>query len=598
MRIPIAIVIAVVAAAPAPPVAAQSITEPATIRAVVKCGRAVGKAARAFTATKLASVQKCLDTVSACLQLKPGDGGCAAKAAALCAKQMVRSQQAGVKLREALRRTCSTAALPYDVLRSSAALDIDGLGAACRRFGVDPEEKLDDYAECILRIADCSAADILEAGTPRADALLAGIGYDLRADVCPTPAAAPTPTPTMVEPTAAVTSTAAPPVATPTLAVTSTAASTAASPTPVVTSTAAPTAEDTAAEQTPTPAPSATPSPLPTTTPTPMPFNIAFVTSTTHNGNFGGLEGADAICGDLAAAAGLGGTYVAWLSTATVTAASRLAGARGFVRPDGEPLADLPLDLAESRIFNAIHLDEYGSDVGAAEVWTGTKASGGAATDTCGDWTAASNVKGTIGNSAGGPAAWTDSGAASACAQPRHHYCFGIGMGATALGPAVTSGKIVFITSGTMKPSAGGGLASADTMCALEAAGAHLPGTYKALLATTTAGAAARIDPAALYVRPDGTFIADGATLAAGGVLASGIWQRPTGEYLGSYSDVAWSGAATPSEAGTASSTCGDFASGTGSGFFGRATLITPTWWQDAMTSRCDLGHHVYCVEQ
>src|SRR5262249_42934796 len=39
-----------------------------------------------------------------------------------------------------------------------------------------------------------------------------------------------------------------------------------------------------------------------------------FVTSTTHDGNLGGLDGADAICASLAANAGLSGTYKAWLS--------------------------------------------------------------------------------------------------------------------------------------------------------------------------------------------------------------------------------------------------------------------------------------------
>src|SRR5690606_988458 len=64
-----------------------------------------------------------------------------------------------------------------------------------------------------------------------------------------------------------------------------------------------------------------------------LPTNIVFVTSTQHVAqDLGGLEGADRICADRAAAAGLPGTYVAWLSTRTVDARDRLAGARGWVR--------------------------------------------------------------------------------------------------------------------------------------------------------------------------------------------------------------------------------------------------------------------------
>ena len=41
-----------------------------------------------------------------------------------------------------------------------------------------------------------------------------------------------------------------------------------------------------------------------------------FTTSTTQNGDLGGLSGADALCQDLADSAGLSGTYLAWLADA------------------------------------------------------------------------------------------------------------------------------------------------------------------------------------------------------------------------------------------------------------------------------------------
>ncbi|MCC6764531.1 MAG: hypothetical protein IT293_07695 [Deltaproteobacteria bacterium] len=536
------------------------------------------QAARTFTAGKLASVQKCLDAVFSCVQLKPGDGGCAAKAATLCDNQILRVGRAGVKLRAAIVKACGTAAVSYDVLRGAAALDVDALRATCLRFGTDPTGALDDYVECVLRVADCRAADVTESGMPRAEALLASVGYDLRTAACPAPAASATPS-------------AAP---TPTALPTATA---------TVATTATPTPQETATSLTPTPTQSQTPTPTltatatPTASATPGLFNVVFVTSTTHGGDFGGLVGADAICGARAAAAGLPGTYVAWLSTATVNAIDRLGGARGFVRPDGAPVADLPSALAANQVFNAIHLDELGNDVGGVEVWTGTQKNGVASDNTCTNWTATSG-NGRIGNGLGGPAAWTDA-ANGNCSQPRRHYCFGTSLGANALGPTVTEGKLAFITNGTIDPSVGDGLASADAMCASEALGASLSGTYKALLATSAASAVSRIALAATYVRRDGTFVSDGATLAAGGTLASGIWQRPTGAYLSSLSDVAWSGATTPSVAGTSTTTCGDFAAGTGAAIFGSATFASPTWWNNtATTSACGTPHHVYCLQQ
>jgi hypothetical protein len=160
----------------------------------------------------------------------------------------------------------------------------------------------------------------------------------------------------------------------------------------------------------------------------------------------------------------------------------------------------------------------------------------------------------------------------------------------------VTSGKIAFISNGSLAPGAGG-IAAGDAICTSEASTNGLPGTYKALLASTTASAISRFTLAAHYVRPDGTLIADGATLAAGGVLASGIWQRPTGIYLESFADIAWTGASTPSDVGTAASTCNDFTSAAGNGTFGRATLIDGTWWNGG-TGSCGQAHHVYCLQE
>ncbi len=585
------IALVVLAASIATNAAAQGLSDPSTARAVVKCQKAITKAERTFTAARFANLKTCVERVLSCVQLKPGDAACETKAATTCDKQLLRTDQAALKLRTAIAKACGAAALSYDVLRAAAALDLDALAATCLPVGVAALDALDDYVECVFRIATCHVDDLVEAGAPRAEALLASAGHDLRDAFCPTPTPAPTstaaesPTPTAAIPTP----TAAIPTPTATITITAT-------PTPMVTATSlTPTPT---LSQTPTATETATLTPTPVPTGTPGLFNIVFVTSTMHTGNFGGLAGADTICQQLAIDAGLPGTYVAWLSTATVDALGRLGGARGFVRPDGAPFADQPSELATNVVWNALHLDENGADVGTAEVWTGTQKNGTATSNTCTNWTSTSN-KGHVGSSQGGPAVWTDTAVDTNCSQSLRHYCFGISLSANALGPTTSTGNIAFITNGTLDPSTGDGLTSADAMCASEAAGASLAGNYKALLATASASAISRITLAAHYVRPDGTLIADGPTLAAGGTLASGIWQRPTGAYLTSPSDVAWTGATTPSDAGTASSTCGDFASASGAGTFGSATFADSTWWnQTAFTSNCSTPHHVYCLQQ
>src|SRR5205823_203503 len=69
---------------------------------------------------------------------------------------------------------------------------------------------------------------------------------------------------------------------------------------------------------------------------------VVFVTSTSYDGNLGGLTGGDAKCQARAVAAGLAGTYKAWLCSGSTSAASRLShlSTGDYVRLDGAVLAN------------------------------------------------------------------------------------------------------------------------------------------------------------------------------------------------------------------------------------------------------------------
>jgi hypothetical protein len=377
---------------------------------------------------------------------------------------------------------------------------------------------------------------------------------------------------------------------------------TAASPTPSRTPTVTTTPTE-AGTSTPTTTP-AGPTPSPTVPPD---FNRVFVTSTLQSGNLGGLAGADAICAARAAAAGLPGTYVAWLSTPSENAASRLGNARGFVRIDGQPFANTISDIISQRIFNPLRIDEGGADVTGGQspsadtvtVWTGTSTDGLAAAATCNNWISASSADdGFTGRAAGGSASWT-ARSNGGCDIARRLYCFQTDHTGVDLVPPPTSGKIAFVSTKTFTPGAGVGIAGADTLCASNAAGAGLSGTYKALLATTTTSAASRMTLAPLYVRPDGIPIATGVTIGAGGSLDSGIWQRADGSYVAVTGDLTFTGASTPSATGTLASTCSDWTStASTSAAVGADTLADPTWWNIASNGSCTLTLAVYCLEE
>lgn len=162
--------------------------------------------------------------------------------------------------------------------------------------------------------------------------------------------------------------------------------------------------------------------------------NVMFVTSTFSDGNLGGLDGADRTCNNLAVAAGLRGTFVAYLSSTAgpIHAPSRVGTAAGWVRVDGRPVMQRIEQMHLGTLINPPRLTERGEDVDVSEVrfaWTGTSAQG-TVTRVCS--TAAANVP-WGGNASGttiGQPSLTTSGVVEVgtvnCTGLRRLYCLGI----------------------------------------------------------------------------------------------------------------------------------------------------------------------------
>ncbi len=252
--------------------------------------------------------------------------------------------------------------------------------------------------------------------------------------------------------------------------------------------------------------------------------NYIFVTSQMYPpGSFNGLLSADKACNSLAQKTGLPGNFIAYLSTSQTSAVSRLGSARGWIRVDGAPVADRVADLASlsKKILFPPRLDETGKEaIGPAA--TGTQTDGLLASGkNCSDWTSSSAQDSVeIGSPTGG-SSWAAAGY-SQCSWPLRIYCLGIDR-TVAIVPPKVPGRIAFISQGLLNPSMGQG--SADALCVAEAATSKLPGTYKALLATTAASAASRFDygnGTLPWVRPDGIpLVAKAADLMTGNLLAA-----------------------------------------------------------------------------
>lgn len=124
-----------------------------------------------------------------------------------------------------------------------------------------------------------------------------------------------------------------------------------------------------------------------------------FVSSTDHDGNLGGVAGADAICATLATTAGLVKTYKAIISDSSVNAKERLLllGSIVMVRANGNQVVvantpDTLWDTDNTTLLSNVALDEYGSERVGVTPWTGTAASGVGSLNFCSDWASNSNL--------------------------------------------------------------------------------------------------------------------------------------------------------------------------------------------------------------
>jgi hypothetical protein len=248
-------------------------------------------------------------------------------------------------------------------------------------------------------------------------------------------------------------------------------------------------------------------------------LNYMFITSATYPmpSASAPFEDADRYCNLEATAAGLPGKYAAWLSTSAMNARDRIAGARGWMRPDRAPFADTVDDIVQGRIILPPQVNSFGEMVswsdGAA---TGTLGTGVVdPANSCHDWTDARSamVKVSLGAAHATDATWTMTSALftsiyNFCGYETQYYCFGVDH-VTPLPLPADQGRLAFVTQSTFAPSSG--LAAADALCDSEAKAAGLPGSFAALLPTSKLSAADRFasSSTATWVRLDAVALND-----------------------------------------------------------------------------------------
>lgn len=154
--------------------------------------------------------------------------------------------------------------------------------------------------------------------------------------------------------------------------------------------------------------------------------------------------------------------------------------------------------------------------------------------------------------------------------------------------------KRVFATS-LRYNAALGGPDGADALCASHAAGADLPGEYKAWLSTSTVSVTERLAASSLpYARLDGVLVARGFDDLLDGTLLAPI---NVDEFAAPASGDVWTGT-LPDGTGYAPNDCNGFDSDTGSFALCGSTVYLDSRWTQNLVPACSTQLRLFCFEQ
>jgi hypothetical protein len=161
----------------------NDIDDPDTGKLLAKCVTTVEKTAARYAGKRFKGILKCIDAVYACIQTKPLDPRCRARAALTCNREFARLEIEAAKLPPAVDKRCG--ALDFAMLQESAGANLDAIADTCSEVGITSLTSLGSYEQCILRQHICSVEELLRFASPRVADLLALVGHAASSSFCP-----------------------------------------------------------------------------------------------------------------------------------------------------------------------------------------------------------------------------------------------------------------------------------------------------------------------------------------------------------------------------------------------------------------------------
>lgn len=336
--------------------------------------------------------------------------------------------------------------------------------------------------------------------------------------------------------------------------------------------------------------------------------NYVFVTTTPHNGNLGGLTGADAICQAQAEGVSLPGTYQAFLHVYETEAQTRFSGSSGWYRVDGLAFAnDLDAATTGAVLYPPI-LDPNG-DVVYAETWAGDDYY----EDNCASWTSDADTAYARYGRLDSADRWDGTGFPT-CDEERRLLCLrhnGLANEATASAPGTRLAfvsSVTFYGSGQITSTGPSGRDNMDLTCQSDFEGVFGTDTGRVFRAfvSGTSSAASRIGDktSSTWARHDGVVIAETPGDLFDWDLIAPLNLRLDGTYLqyGVVTNV-WTGSANPNS--TSINDCSNWTSRSPSAhgwwrYLTETGYISGDDWDDfgfRSNGACDDKRYVYCIE-
>ena len=160
-----------------PSAQAQSLPDPDRAKLANKCHATIARTSAKVASETLDALRDCARPLTKCVQTKPGDIGCLARARKGCNKQLAAAAAEQTRLVDTIARKCASD-LSVSEMLDARGLGFDAIGAECASaFGVDVSDAI-SLGRCLAMHHACAIERTFAVAMPRTAGLLAFAGVD------------------------------------------------------------------------------------------------------------------------------------------------------------------------------------------------------------------------------------------------------------------------------------------------------------------------------------------------------------------------------------------------------------------------------------